>query len=510
MGSRDSRTVNVALNTIWALASQMALVMLGIFSRKIFLDYLGIELLGVNSLFADVLVLFSFADLGFGAAIMFSMYKPIAEADDEKVSSLLLLYRTIYRYVIVVLIIMSLSFVPFLQYIKTGIPVGELTIYYIFFQITNIAEYVWAYRESYVIACQHERELTIANLLYGVIIRIVQIIGIVIFADFILYLTVGLFGVAIKKVAINYYIKRKYPVTCIYNAKELDKNERKEIMHKSLALVVTRIGNLVINQTDSLIVSYMINVTQWGLASNYLIIKKALFTISDKIYSGILPSMGNLVAENQNDRELQTFLKYDFLNAWMHTFFFIALACLSNLFIRLFFGQQATLSNVFVFVFFFASFIDGLRSPMSLMREASGLFEQDKWCITLAAIVNVVFSIPLAHIWGLVGVYIGTICAMTALHITRTLVLFNQGKYEMTALKYYYLLIKHIFVGVVLYMFTYCAVIWLDNVVQNIYVSFILSGIAVCFIPNIMWVAIYRNNNNCKWVVDFIKRQLLY
>ena len=97
MDNEKSRSQNALLNTLWAVLCQFAIVVLGLFSRKVFLVQLGAELLGVNSLFSDVLMLFSFADLGFGTAIMFSMYKPIAENDTNKVGSLLLFYRTIYR-----------------------------------------------------------------------------------------------------------------------------------------------------------------------------------------------------------------------------------------------------------------------------------------------------------------------------------------------------------------------------------------------------------------------------
>ena len=118
-------------------------------------------------------------------------------------------------------------------------------------------------------------------------------------------------------------------------------------MNKSIALLITKVGNLIINQTDSLIVSYFISVVQWGFASNYLVIKKAIFTVSDKIYSSVLPSMGNLLVSNNKEHETKVFLKYDYLNAWMHTFFFVAFVCMSNPFISIFFGKDAVLSYSF-------------------------------------------------------------------------------------------------------------------------------------------------------------------
>lgn len=304
MDNEKSRSQNALLNTLWAVLCQFAIVVLGLFSRKVFLLQLGAELLGVNSLFSDVLMLFSFADLGFGTAIMFSMYKPIAENDTNKVGSLLLFYRTIYRYVIATLIIISLCFIPFLGIIKTEIPVNELIVYYMFFQFANIAEYVWAYREGYVIACQRERELSVFNLIYNIIRNVVQIAIVLLFSNFTLYLVVGAVCVVVKKLLVNWYIVKKYPVTTLRGVQKLSKAERKSIMNKSIALLITKVGNLIINQTDSLIVSYFISVVQWGFASNYLVIKKAIFTVSDKIYSSVLPSMGNLLVTNATKKKV--------------------------------------------------------------------------------------------------------------------------------------------------------------------------------------------------------------
>lgn len=500
-----SRTKNASLNTMWAMISQGIIVILGLFSRKIFLDHLGAELLGVNSLFTDVLLLFSFADLGLGAAIMFSMYHPIAENDRTKIQSLLVFYREVYNYVIGVLFVISLLFIPFLFTINSTIDIGNLFIYYLFFQANNIIQYIWAYRESYIIASQNERVLTKLNMYFSITTTVLLIIVVIIFNNYLFFLIITLLLSVAKKFWINEYIKRKYPITIIDNVENITKQEKKSIIKKSVALLITRIGNLLINQTDSLVVSIMINVTQWGFASNYLVIKKSIFTIADKIYSGILPSMGNLVASHDKERELSVFLKYDFLNAWMHTFFFVAFATLSTPFVALFFGKDVTLSNSFVFFFFLAAFVDGLRSPVSVLREASGTYEVDKWYTMVAAGVNLVVSLPLAYYMGLDGVFLGTICAMVVLHISRIIILFNNGDYNITSLQYLYLIFKHIIIGVLFFCITSFIVRVICGHINNDYVSFIISGLLVIAIPNILWLVIYYKNENFQQIINRLK-----
>ena len=501
----QSRTRNASLNTLWAIISQGIIVIISLFSRKIFLDYLGAELLGVNSLFTDILLLFSFADLGLGTAIMFSMYHPIAANKRDKIQSLLVFYREVYNYVIGGLFVISLLFIPFLFSVNSTISFGDLLVYYLFFQANNIIQYVWAYRESYVIASQNERILTKVNLYFSILSTIILIIIVILFSNYLLYLVLTLLLCVVKKLWINEYIKRKYPLTIIDNVENITKEEKKGIIKKSVALLITRIGNLLINQTDSLVVSVMINVTQWGFASNYIVIKRSIFTIADKIYSGILPSMGNLVASHDKERELFVFLKYDFLNAWMHTFFFVAFATLSTPFVALFFGKDVTLSNSFVFIFFLAAFIDGLRSPVSVLREASGTYEVDKWYTMVAAGVNLVVSLPLAYYMGLDGVFLGTICSMLVLHMSRTIILFKKGDYNMTYIQYLYLILKHIVIGVLFFYITSYIVREICNYIDNDYISFVISGLLVIVIPNILWLAIYYKNENFQHIINRIK-----
>lgn len=506
MAKTKGRIENASMNTVWAIFSQGICVVINLFSRKIFLDYFGTELLGINSLFLDVLMLFSFADLGIGTAIMFSMYRPIANNDENTIKSLLLFYRDIYNYVIIALIIISILFVPFLFSINTNVDFIDLLIYYSIFQVSNILGYLWAYRCSYVVAIQKERILTRLNLLFTIFTTVILIISVIVFKNFLIYLLIQLLCALICRLWLNSYIVRNYPITKIGDASQLSKGEKKSILKKSYALLITRIGNLLINQTDSLVVSIMINVSQWGLASNYLAIKRAVFTVTDRIYSGILPSMGNLVAGNDKQKELDVFLCYDFLNAWLHVFCFVALGVLSSSFISLLFGGSVVLSDSFVFFFYLAGLIDGLRSPVSVLREASGTFEIDKWYTMVAAGVNLIVSLPLAYILGLYGVFIGTICAMIVLHVGRSWVLFRDGAYSFTTLSYLKRIVLYVFIGIFLLLLTSFVSNSLDHFIENSYISFLFKLIVTLLLPNTIWVSIFYRNPNFKFLANYLKK----
>ena len=503
-----SRTNHVAKNILWAIINQAMMIALSLISRKIFLNVLGAELLGANSLFSDVISLFSFADLGFGTAVVFSLYKPIAENDQVKIKSLLQYYNTIYRYVIIVLIAIAIAFVPFLPSLKTTIPLGQLTFYYFLYQASCVLGYVCAYRETYVSACQKQRTITKFGILFSTIQILLQIVIVKITANYAAYIILGLIISIIRKITVNLYIIKKYPETRVGGAITLPKEERKEIFKSAKAVLVHRLGNLAINQTDSLIVSIFINMTEWGLMSNYLVLKTAVSRLLENVYSAILPSMGNLVTSENEERQIKVFNTYDFINFWLYMFCYVALGTLSSQFIKIYFGQEYALRETTVFIFFTAFFIDGLRAPVSAMREANGSFRIDQWYTILAAFVNLIVSIALVGKMGLNGIYLGTCCAMWVLHVARTILLFRNWN-DINAFIYLLKILKYILFGSIVYILTFCLQRLIGTYLENSIFSFFMYGLCACIVPNICVVLAFREKESFKDTMILFKKRLL-
>lgn len=492
----NGRIENVLKNTFWVFFSQILVALLGIISRKVFLSRLGIELLGVNGLFSDVLTIFSFAELGIGATIMFALYKPIAEDDTEKIRSLLKLYRQVYNWVIVVISLIGLAFFPFLQYLNTDISLSEIKTYYWIFQTNNVIGYICAYRESYVIACQQERKLTVINLFVSFALCGIQVAIILLTSNFLLYLLAGVFVNVVKKIILNAYVIKHYPETKLGGAKELPAEDKKFIFRKTSAMLVHKIGNLAINQTDSLVVSYIGNVAQWGLVSNYQMLKRLFVLLFDKIYGTMMPSMGNLIASEDSERKNLVFSMYDLANFWFCSFCFIGLSTLSSPFVFIYFGPDVLLDDVTVFVFCLAFLLDGLCSPVAMVREASGEFEKDKWFTILAAIVNLVISVAGARFWGVAGVFIGTVCAMLVLHIARVILLFGSGQYAYTPVRYFKRLTYYVFVSIIGYALTATIIRFIGNLMGTNIGTFLLMLLFVAVLPNGFYWLIFRNDSS--------------
>ncbi len=127
-----NRTSNSLKNIKVGITNKLITMILSFVSRRLFIQYIGIEYLGINGLFAEILGVLSLADLGFGTAMTYSFYKPIAENDTKKISALLRYYKTVYNVIAATVAVLGLALVPFLNYIvKTKSAIPNLEIYYV-------------------------------------------------------------------------------------------------------------------------------------------------------------------------------------------------------------------------------------------------------------------------------------------------------------------------------------------------------------------------------------------
>lgn len=496
-----NRSTNVILNTFWLCFSQVITIIVNLISNRVFLHHLGSELLGVNNLFVDILTVFSFADLGIGTAIAFSLYEPIAKQNKKKIKELLQFYKTVFRFIIVILIVVGLTYVPFLRYLKTNIEIQKIIIYYLLILFNFVMEYLFAYREAYITAKQNMRKLTQITLYTSVIKTIVQIVIVKLTNNYILFLIANSISIVMRKLLINNYVKEKYQETKTSKKDSISQEEKKIILSKSNAMFIQKIGTLGINQTGSIIVSYIVGVDSWGLLSIYLLLRKAIQDVLAKIYSAFLPSFGDYIAQNDISNEKEMFYIYSFINEWIYIFCFIALETLASPFVVLFYGKEFVVNKSLSFFVFFCFFYDGLRNPISALREASGDYDKDKRYTIIATIVNIVLSILFVSCFGTIGVYYGFICAVTILHYYRSKYIINN-RYNESSITYFISLILSIGKMIVCYIPTKLIVELLFKKFCINYLNFVFAIVIITILPNVIYLKINKNNIYLKIIIN--------
>ena len=410
MENDDSRTSNVRRNALWSVGSTVALAVASFAVRTVFIRVLSAEYLGVNGLFTNILAILSFSELGIGTAINYALYRPISTGDELQIKALMGLFRNAYRIIAAAVLILGLLVVPLLPYLaKSTIPISEITIYYLVFLATTVSSYFVVYRTSYVTAAQHGYIVTNASAAGQIATYIVQIAVLLITKDFLVYLVVAFVVGVLKNVILSIYIGQKYPIVKSKQIIEIDEKTKDEIKTNVGALVIHKIGDVGVHQSDNIIVSMFVNTAAVGLLSNYTMVTTLITKLTNSLFGSVTASLGNLFASEGFERRRAVFDEYDMLGFILNCGILVFTSGIIQPFITLWAGKRLLVDNVTVLLLLYTIFLQGMCTVVYQFKIADGHYVEDRWIAFGQTLVNVVVSIAAIRAVGLPGVYIGTL-----------------------------------------------------------------------------------------------------
>lgn len=389
---------------------RMAITLSGFVVRSVFVHYLSTDYLGINGLYSNILSMLSLADLGFGTAMNFCLYKPLAQKDNEKLIQLLALYKRVYAIVGTVIFCIGILLVPFLDVlIKDAPDVGGLTFYYLLYLLDSCMSYwFFAYRNSLISADQKAYIVSNYQTAFTLIKSVLQIILLAVFHNFTVYLLTQIACTVAQNTALAIKAKKMYPVFGKKKAESLPENEKRAIFQNVRALSLNRIAHVALNGTDSMIISAFIGVQWVGLLSNYSIVTEAITGILTQVTGAMTSSLGNFFAKESSEDGYHMFDRVVFLNYWLYGFSFVAFTTLLNPFVTVWLGEAFVLSQAIVAAIAINFFVAGVMNTLWTFRSTLGLFSQGKYRPLIVAAINIVLSIGLSYVWGVFGVLIAT------------------------------------------------------------------------------------------------------
>jgi len=341
-----SRTTSAAKNIVWGYIGNFATMITSFLSRTVFIYTIGVTFLGINGLFLNILGVLSFSELGIGTAMNYSLYKPVAEGDTEKIKSLMHLYRSAYRLIALVVTVFGLVLLPFLPYIIKGEEgIRYIPIYYLIFLFNTVSSYFVTYKYGLINAEQKGYLLTNINSISSFAIALIQIFVLLIFRNFLLYLLVQAVAQLIQKVFTASYINKKHPYLSEKNVQKLEDSEKQALKTNVKALIVHKIGDISVYQTDNILISAFINVTLVGLISNYNLLLSTVTGFSSIIFNSLTAGFGNIIATESKEKQLQIFNVYHFLGFWLYGFIAICFIVLVQPFITLWIGADKLIGS---------------------------------------------------------------------------------------------------------------------------------------------------------------------
>lgn len=487
------RTKNSIKNISISIFSQVIMIILGFLTRKIFLDSLGSEYLGVNGLLTSVISMLGLAESGIGISIIYNLYKPLAENDEEKVIALVQLYKKLYGILAIIIFGLSLVLYPFIdKLIKDGESINYLGIVYFIFVIKNIISYLNAHKWSLINADQKAYVIAKYNLIFQVITTIAKIIVLVYTKNYVLYLLIETLIFIVQNIYNGKVVEKHYKYIKTKKKYTVDNHVKSNIITNVKALFLHSIGSYCVFGTDNILISAFINVKTVGLYSNYSLITTQVNTLIAPIINGLESSIGNLIATESEEKSYEIFKITYLINFWVYSLSVIILWNLIEPFICWWIGPQYLIDKLTLIVVLINLYINGLRSSIGTFKTKAGLFTQDKYMPLVEAVINLGVSIVLVRYLGLAGIFIGTTIS------TLSIVFWNVPR---IAYKYVFKRsVKEYFILYGGYVVLTLLTGWVTTALCNSlisgysFISLICRGIICAAIPNIVYVLVFWKN----------------
>ena len=504
MGRVQSAAKNIAFGQIGNLITQI----LGFILRTVFIAHLGDTLNGINALYTSILSVLSMAELGIGTALNYSLYKPVAGRDYEKIKSYMQLYKKAYRVIGIVIAVIGLLISPFLPYLvkqPDGVSVRDLTLYYFIFLFNTVSSYFVAYKYSLVNAEQKNYIQTNIITITKMITVSLQIIVILTTGNFYLYLLTAAAVELLQKIFVSRYLDKRYPYLKDKNVTKLSKEETGEIVNKTKALVFHKVGDVARLQTDSMIISGFINVTLSGFVDNYNLVMNSVANVVNIIFNSVLSSFGNLIATESKEKQYRIFKVYRFAACWIYGFAAIGFSMLLTPLISLWLGEAKTLAYAVVICILIDFYFKGDRIVLSNFKTAAGVFEQDKYLALIQGAVNLIISIVLVQKIGLVGVYIGTIISGLIANITKPVIIYKVIL-EKDVKEYFRDSLKYIVVLVM--MFGFLSLVKKLVMPEVTIMTFAVMFVIICVVFNGIFLLLFGRGEEFKYLWGLVKGKL--
>lgn len=498
-----SRTNNSIKNTKYAIIGQGVGITLNFISRSVFISVLGTEYLGLNGLFSNILSMLSLAELGIGTAITYSLYEPLAKNDLFKIKALMNLFKNAYRLISIFIFIVGLLLIPFLDYfVEDGYHLNEnIILIYLLFLINSSISYLLSYKRTLIIADQKKYLDTINRYTVLTILTLCQIGSLIITKNYLLFLIIQILFSIFENISISIIVNRIYPYIRTKEKVFLDERVKKEIQKNTVAMMAHKIGGILVNGTDNLIISKYLGLFAVGIYSNYLLIFNALNSLISQIFSSITASVGNLNATSDEKKSYEVFEIIYFMNFWIFSICSVCLMAVLNPFISIWIGEQYLLNKFTILILILNFYINGMRNSVNVFKNTYGLFWNDRYKSLIEAALNIIFSIILIQHYGITGVFIGTLISalLTNLWI-EPYILFKYG-FKLSPIKYFKKYLAYILITFLMAVIINWSVsmIIIDSIIILIFIS-----LFIFIIVNILFFIIFWNDKKLKLLITLI------
>ena len=411
MSERVHRSVmNIKVGMFFYILS----LFLAFFSRKIFLDCLGAEFIGLTGMLMNIMSFLSVAELGIGTSIIYFLYKPLQEDNHKIINEVMSMLAYLYRCIGIIIggagLIISIFFPFWFNHLSTGMPLVYFAFYS--FLASAVAGYIFNYKQLLVSANQKQYLVNAYFQTISITQSIIQIILAYCYRNLWLWVAVGIIFSIIGIIIFNYRIQKIYPWLCI-NLKEGKQNLKKypDILRKTRQIFVQKIKNFILYRSDEILVGAFVSVTQVAFYGNYTIITSKLNFLVNILSDGMNAGVGNLVAEGNEKNTIKVFWELTAIRFLITGAIIFGLLLFLQDFVTYWFGAKYRLDDIIIYLLLINIFIFLSRGVVENYISAFGLYS-DVWTSWLELALNISVTICLAPFYGIVGILLGKIISI--------------------------------------------------------------------------------------------------
>lgn len=501
------RTKNAINGTVTGISVKVLQLVFPFVIRTIFIKTLGIEYLGLNSLFTSILQVLNLAELGVSSALVFSMYRPIAEDNGEKICQLMALYRRYYRIIGGIILIAGLLTVPILPHLIKGSPPKDINLYVIYLMnlISTVLSYwMFAYRNALFTAHQRLDIVNIVCFAVSILTYALQIAALLSFNNYYYYLSINIISQIVLNSVTAMLSKKYYPQ---YSPKgQLPKEEQIIINKKVRDLFTAKVGSVVNNSADALVISAFLGLRIVAVYQNYYYIVSSLMAFFSIFFTACTAGIGNsLVLNCPNENRMLLHRLNHILFAALN-FCCPCLICLLQPFMKLWVGENYMLNFSYVILFAIYLFVEESPRAMLNFKDAGGIWKEDRFRPLATALTNLCLNLILVNYIGLYGVLLSTVVSFVVIGFPWLVRNINKCLFEIDIPEYCKRYCCYILVTAA--SSTACYFICNQISIPSAILELIIK-LAVCtVVSTLFFAAVFRKREETDYIVHLMKRVL--
>lgn len=498
-----------ALNVSVSIIFKIFILVGAIAVRRFLIRYIGNEVNGLNALYLSIIGFLAVADLGIGSAITFCMYKPIVEGETDKVSALYRLFKKLYLIIGLVILAAGIAVMPFLPYLAKGYADVEVNLYFTFalMLVSVVITYFFSAKVSLINAYKNDYITTTVSSIGLILQYVLQITVILLTRSYVYYLICRIVAAVFQWIATDVITRRKYPVI-LNNKSKVDKETGTLVAKSVKAMFMHKIGGVLVNTVDSIVISAFVGVIVLGKYSNYITIMTSMTGVLELCFTPLISVIGHMCVEETSEIKQRYFGFFHTFNFMLGIVFFLGYYAVIDGLIALFFDGNLVMDRTIPFIITLNYFIQFMRRATLLFRDATGTFYNDRYKPLFEGIINIVLSVLFVKWFGVLGVIVATVITNVFIcHVVEPHVLYKYAFGEKTT-RYY---LKNYFY-IVLFTAILTAFFFIKPSFENVWADIVINGvISVAISGSVCAVVLMANGGlreTVKSAVLRIKRKI--